>query len=345
MSILTQRLVPISLEEGRAVLAAVYGITGDLVAMTSERDQTFRVEAADGRRFVFKISNPAERPEIIAYQRAAMRHLADADPDLPVPRPLEPRERDDGIVSFRDGTHRIVSLLSFLDGRPLYAAPASAAQAADIGRALGRLDAGFVGFDPNVPDQDGLLWNHARLPALRPLLDHVDPARRGLAAAVLDRFDAEARPIFEALPRQVIHNDFNPHNLLVDGDTGERVTGVIDFGDMVVGPRVQDLAVALAYQIERGGGLDLADALLAGYAEHIAIGDDEAAILPAMVAARMAMTIVIGEWRAGLYPASRDYILRNHPAAVRGLALLAAHPATRLADLARRARDRASDGD
>ncbi len=135
-------------------------------------------------------------------------------------------------------------------------------------------------------------------------------ARRGRARPLRRRGAA----IFEALPRQVIHNDFNPHNVLVDGDTGERVTGVIDFGDMVVGPRVQDLAVALAYQIERGGGLDLADALLAGYAEHIAIGDDEAAILPAMVAARMAMTIVIGEWRAGLYrPPPRLHPAQSFP--------------------------------
>ena len=61
-------------EAARQVLHDGFGLTGSLTALAGERDQNFRVDTADGQRFLFKISNPADTLPILDMQTAALRH-------------------------------------------------------------------------------------------------------------------------------------------------------------------------------------------------------------------------------------------------------------------------------
>ena len=56
--------------------------------------------------------------------------------------------------------------------------------------------------------------------------------------------------------------------------------------------------------------------------EVLALEAKELDLLFDLIAMRMAMTILITEWRARRYPENRSYILKNHPAATLGLARL-----------------------
>jgi Ser/Thr protein kinase RdoA (MazF antagonist) len=51
------------------------------------------------------------------------------------------------------------------------------------------------------------------------------------------------------LPSQPVHNDLNPHNVVVDPETHAVVAGIIDFGDLTCTARVNDLAITAAYQV------------------------------------------------------------------------------------------------
>src|ERR1700756_2193949 len=62
--------------------------TSSLQLLAGERDQNFRVDTAGGQRFLFKISNPADDEPVLAMQAAALRHIEQVDPDLPVMRAL-----------------------------------------------------------------------------------------------------------------------------------------------------------------------------------------------------------------------------------------------------------------
>ena len=66
------------------------------------------------------------------------------------------------------------------------------------------------------------------------------------------RFEALAQTEeFGLLPRQVLHGDANDENVLVEEEDDHdawRVT-LLDFGDFVRGPRVFELAIALAYAL------------------------------------------------------------------------------------------------
>ena len=138
-----------------------------------------------------------------------------------------------------------------------------------------------------------------------------------------DRFDADIAPALPGLRWQVVHGDLNPHNILADPAGPDRVTGILDFGDMVRTPLVCDLAIAASYRIDPAHPLDsLSDFAAAWHATDPLTGA-ERALLPDLVAARMVTTVAITARRAARYPANAAYILRNVPSARAGLAALA----------------------
>jgi Ser/Thr protein kinase RdoA (MazF antagonist) len=63
----------------------------------------------------------------------------------------------------------------------------------------------------------------------------------------------------------------------------------------------------------------LAD-MLKGYASVQRLAEIELGVLPSLVKARLATTVIVTEWRAAAMPGNRAYIMRNHPSAMRGLA-------------------------
>lgn len=150
---------------------------------------------------------------------------------------------------------------------------------------------------------------------MRPQLVHVaDPACRALAEAALNDIEQRAKPRLAALRRQPIHNDFNLYNLLADPAATHRVAGILDFGDMVEGPLVDETQDALATIAP----------FAAAYHTVSPLQEVEAALLLDLVRARLAMVVAIGGWRAARQPDNAPYLLRNNAVSWARLAACAA---------------------
>lgn len=328
-AVLSQDSPPVSIAWLRQVLAARYGLDGTLTPMSGERDRNHLLQSADGARYLLKVSHPAEAPLVADFQTRALLHLAQADPTLPVQRIVATR---DGEPSFAadpgDGQPRVVRLFSYLPGLPLPEAPRSARQRASLARVLARLDLALRGFSHPAGSQQ-LPWDIQHAADVRGLLCHVDdPLRRALAERALDRFEQHAAPHLASLRRQPIHNDLNPNNVLVDPADPDRISGILDFGDMVEAPLVDDLAVAAAYQL--GSAADpLADVLpfVAAYHAVLPLQRAEIDLLPALMAARLVLVVAISGWRAARDPANAAYLMRNHAPSWARLAACDAVPA------------------
>jgi Ser/Thr protein kinase RdoA (MazF antagonist) len=311
-----------------ALVARLYGIEGSVQALASERDQNCRIEAADGSRFVVKISNPSEPVQLVDFQIAALDHIARVAPALPVPRvvrTLAGRTRDS--VALGGDLHSTVRMLSYVDGVQIKDTPRSALQRRTMGTCLARLDLALRDFSHPAAMHD-LLWNVSAAQRLAGMLDGVaDAPRRALAAVFMRRFTSDVLPRLGSVRAQVIHNDYHFYNVLVDSVEHERITGIIDFGDMLHAPLVGEVATAAAFQMT--GNADPFEGpaqFIGAYHATLPLNDLEQDILPDLMATRHLITALITEWRAVRYPANRAYIMRHNPAAWEALSQLADVP-------------------
>jgi hypothetical protein len=290
-----------------------WGLDGTVSALTSERDQNHRLDTGQGS-FVLKLANRSEPARLTEFQTLALLDLARSAPDLPIPRVLRAK---DGrlIVTTSEGSMR---LLSWLAGTPLAQLPRSPALAAAIGAALGRLDAALSGFSHPAADHH-LLWDIRNTTDLAPLVPALPDDLRPRISAFLSRFGQTVAQGFSGLPRQVIHGDFNPHNVLADPADPTRLTGILDFGDMTLSYRICDLAVAASYLIEPDAPTRLLLPLIRAYDQANPLTRQELALLPDLITARLVTTLTITAWRAARYPQNAAYILRNAPTSRAGL--------------------------
>ncbi|WP_043835151.1 phosphotransferase [Muricoccus aerilatus] len=308
----------------RDALFAHWSLAGTLHPLGGERDRNFRLDRDGAEPLLVKLAHPDEPPAITHFQTAALLHLEAADPSLPVPRILRAAGGATALPHpARDGRPCLLRVLTYLPGVPMTAA-AGPARARALGSLAARLNRALEGFS-HPADARRLVWDLREAPRLRAFLpDIADPALRTLAEAALDRFEGHAAPILATLPGGVIHNDLNPHNVLVDPDDPARLTGLIDFGDMLRAPRLQEVATACAYLLSpEGDPFAGPRAFLAGYRAVLPLPEGEAVLLPALIATRMAMTVLITGWRSRLQPENAAYIQRNLPRARAGLETLA----------------------
>jgi hydroxylysine kinase len=314
-----------SKQRATTLLREHYDIEANLEPLASERDQNFLASTADGEKFVLKFANASESAAITDFQSKGLLHIARVAPDFPVPRVI-PTVGDELLfeVESEAGDAHRVRLLSWLDGVPLRHAEGVGSMARQTGACLAKLGIALRGFEHPASDYP-LLWDIRNAASLEQLLPQVnDEQLRELCEQRLERFRDVVAPRLENLRSQVIHNDMNPSNVLVDSTDVNRVSGVIDFGDMVFSRLVNDAAVGAAYfcSAEKDPFVEVVK-FLGSYAEILPLTEDEIVLLPDLILTRHLTTVMITHWRASMYPDNADYILRSEPRARQMLSLVA----------------------
>ncbi|HEY7700540.1 MAG TPA: phosphotransferase, partial [Vicinamibacteria bacterium] len=272
-----------------------YGIEAAVVAeLPSERDQNFHLKEPSGRELVLKIASSSESRSILDFQNQALERISRRDPGLPIPR-LRPTSAGAAMALSSDGngTSFFCRLFDHLPGRPLATVrPHPEALLESVGSSMGRLDAALEGFHHDE-QKHFLKWNaanaHAVVEDALGLLE--DAGRRDLLRLFLELIDDEVAPRLPSLPRGVIHNDANDHNLLVSGSA---ISGILDFGDMVESALACELANACAYvMFGKADPLRAARAVVAGYHRARPLREEEVELLFPLIATRLAMSVSI----------------------------------------------------
>lgn len=315
----------LSISEIQSLSARLYGIEGSVRSLASERDQNCCIEQANGTRYVLKISNPSESAAIVDFQNAALNHVAKTSPDLPTPRVVRTLAgHTSEQVTLSDGMQTRVRMLTYLDGVQIKETARTPEQRRTMGNCLARLDLSLKGFSHPAAGHD-LLWNVSAAHRLTDKLEFVaDPARRKLAGAFMTRFKEHVLPRLPALRAQVIHNDYHLYNVLVAPEEQDRITGIIDFGDMLYAPLVGEVATAAAFHMTGCDDPFEGPAQFVGaYHRKLALMDIEQEIVADLMATRQLITALISEWRAICYPNNRAYIMRHNPAAWEALSQMA----------------------
>jgi hydroxylysine kinase len=301
-----------------------WGVEGAFTRLQSASDEVLRIDSVNGGRYLLRLTSPRESPLVTDFQTRAMLHLNDGSAALLVPRLIRtldgrPMLRPDwpGVVP------PAVRVFTWLEGISLHLTPRSLAQAGALGMALARLGQALAGFEHPGSEHE-LDWDLCRTGRLAPLLSEIsDREGRILAERAMHRFRDRVAPRLATLRRQVIHNDLNPHNVLVNEQAPQEITGIIDFGDLVKTVLVADVAIAAAYLVCPGENpLQFAQKLVKAYHAVQPLTLDEIELIVPLIEARHLMTIAITEWRAARNPDNRASITKNTGHAWRALRAL-----------------------
>jgi Ser/Thr protein kinase RdoA (MazF antagonist) len=290
-----------------------FGIEGRATRFATEKDDTFRITASDGRRFVLKVANPAEDVPEIDLQLRILDHLAATAPALPVPRVIA-NSGGERLFSCRDraGQTRPVRMMTYMDGQPLSEVPSTPAGRREIGKLLARLRLALADFS-HPADSRVLAWDIQHLLSLESLIGEVeDPAQRRQLEAGLARF-ATIDGRLRATRKQVLHNDFSQSNIVVDAALPSFVSGVIDFGDAVRTSVAIDVSTALLGQRPGQGDGDFfghGRDLLEGYLGVADLTAEELSLIPHLVMGRVIARALLSIALANAVPANAAYVTR-----------------------------------
>ena len=286
----------------------LYGIDAVALPLPSERDQNFLLTDAGGERRVLKIANAGEQRGILAAQQAAMAHVAARMASCP--RPL-PGLNGDVIASIRgdDGRTHLTWAVSHLPGSPLGSVrhrPTTLLE--DFGGTIASLGCALADFDHPAIHRD-FHWDLANgrrvIDEYRPLVS--EPELGKAIDAIVERFDVHVRPLLAELPRRAVHNDLNDYNVLVTGTLasgeGVRISGIVDFGDIVHSYAVADLAIASAYMmLGADDPLNAVASVVRGYVTVATLRDDELQVLFGLSAMRLCVSACIAAHQRRLRP-------------------------------------------
>jgi Ser/Thr protein kinase RdoA (MazF antagonist) len=271
-----------------------FGIAGGLRRLGGECDLNFRGRTAEGDVIV-KAMRPQCEPALVERQCAAIAHALAVDPGLPLPRLLPAADgRCWQTVADAQGSPRLVWVQRALAGVPMgEAGPQPPAVLSAFGALAARLDLALRDF-PVTDAPDAAKWDLIQAGWIGPHLAVLDGTRRALIAGIVDAYET-VLPALDRLPKQAIHNDLNDFNVLVQPQPGglSRITGLIDFGDMTVAPRICEIAIAAAYAILDHEAPEAAlTAFVSGYHALSPLSAGEIGLIWPLLRMRLAVSVV-----------------------------------------------------
>ncbi len=260
--------------------------------------------------FVLRAYGNHANPRYIHHELSVLAHLARQALPFALPLPI-PTRRGESYALVDDGrTLWLLVLLPFIPG--VNPDPADVAQAEGAAHALGLLHRALATLEPyglSLPQPYIELGRvHPLVPeplrAMHQLAPLAPPEDIAYVNAILLRIE-QARTQIRRLPHQIIHGDFIPGNVLMEG---ARVSGVLDFENCAFNPRAMDLAIAVdawCWDV-LGTGEEWARivALCRGYARAQALREEELALMPVLILLRNASVLMhlIGRFLANTTP-------------------------------------------
>jgi 4-aminobutyrate aminotransferase-like enzyme len=241
-------------------------------------------------KYIFKTYRfDQELFDIIQAENEALLHLNQSG-SKKYPNPIPTLSGEYLFIAEVHAQKTICRLLTFLSGEFLGDQKPSGSLYASLGTFLAELNRSFHSFKNYTLRSRNLDWDIQFLHLNKPLIEDIENVKdRNLVRYFFLQYEENISPILPSLRRQIIHADANEWNILVEND---RVSGIIDFGDLTYSPLINEVAVALTYVCyEKENPLEWVADFLKAYHQIIPLEMKELELLYYLIAARLCISV------------------------------------------------------
>ena len=190
----------------------------------------------------------------------------------------------------QDGTVKIIRLLTYLKGEFMGNTVPSTELYQSLGTLIAEMDLILQGMDSYVLKSRQWQWDLQYFKLNKVYLDAIDSHKdRNLVRYFFQQYELYVEPVLPSLRKQVIHNDANEWNILTNDN---RVTGLIDFGDLAHSYLINELAITITYGIyDKENPIDWAVIIIEAYHKVLPLEEQEIDILYYLIAARLCTSV------------------------------------------------------
>ena len=285
-----------------------YDFSGEISRLAGE-NENYLIKKDDGTCFVLKLADDNTTAGMIEIEHLAVDQLINAKLPIRLPRVILTRT---GSVQARlmtkDRKEIRGRLLEFVKGKAwCQALPATNELLENLGTIIAQMNMD-MSFIVHPDSKRTHHWDLARADQHRSKIYLIDSLeKRQILEWVFHLYAAIVRPLFESLPKSLIHGDINDDNVLV---SDERVVGILDFGDCLTNPTVCDLAIALAYHtLDEDNPLEAAATIIGAYHKIRPLSIDEMMAIFPLMCARLAVSVIISAQRKKIDPTMENWFV------------------------------------
>lgn len=216
------------------------------------------------------------------------------------------------VIASKEGKNIVVvedqmfRLLTYVKGQFLADVHHNDSLLESFGTFLAELNTSITSQYSNAIKAKETAWDLKHFKLNYTLLNYITkPKDRSLVYYFFLQYDENVLPYQYGLRKGIIHNDANDWNILTQN---QKVSGIIDFGDMCYSWVINELAIALTYvMMHKDNPLAVAAKVIKAYHKKYPLESNEIAVLYYLIAARLCTSVCNSAYSKTLKPDS-DYI-------------------------------------
>lgn len=290
-----------------------YGLNVTVKALNGYDELNFLLSNEKNEKYILKVSNESHPFPFLEAQINIIQHLKKSPVSNCFQHFSINKHGEELTKIVGNSQTYYIRILNFLEGVFWVDEKAKTKELQyDLGNFLGKMDHALQDFSHPAMHRN-YTWDISRASEaadnLKYILNH---EKRRIAGYFLLQFDTEVLPQLHRLRHAYVHNDANDYNVLVQDN---RVSGLIDFGDMVYTALINNLAIACTYaMLDEEDPLAVAASIVEGYHKSYALTELELDVLYYLIAGRLCISVTQSAYNASLDSNNEHHFITERPA-------------------------------
>ncbi len=290
-----------------------YGISAAIKPLTGECELNYLLTAHDGTKYIFKLASDEHSHAFFDAQVKIIQYLEQSPVAEKFFRYIPNAEGQAMTVLQLGDSKYYLRMITFLEGNFWVDVKERSDELhIDLGNLLGNMDSVLKKFSHPAMHRH-YLWDISNSADANRKLDCIkDHERRRIAGYFLLQFETVVLPVISSLRHAYVHHDANDTNILVQGN---KVSGLIDFSDMVYTVLINNLAVACTYaMMNHEDPLQAATLVVKGYHAAYSLTEQEIDLLYYLIAARLCISVTQSAYNASIETNNEHHFISEKPA-------------------------------